>query len=255
LKNKADKIAVVILAAGKGTRMKSNKAKVLHEILGVPMLLYVLETARNVAGSNVIVVIGHQSEKVREIVPEDHDLAFALQERQRGTGDAVLSAIPHIPDASEHVVILCGDVPLLTSDTIMCLVEDHVQAGRDLSLLAVDVDNPQGYGRVIFDENQIVSQIIEEADATEKQKEIKTINSGVYCINKDFLLNGLPRLKPDNVQGELYLTDIIEIGYADKKIVGVMICDDAREVVGVNTRQDLALVEAIMQNRLGPHFS
>lgn len=249
MKDKEDKIVVIILAAGKGTRMKSGKAKVLHEILGVPMLLYVIESARNVAGNNIIVVIGHQSEKVREIVPENHELIFALQEKQRGTGDAVLSTLPHIPDSAEQVVILCGDVPLLTSDTIMRLVEDHVQAGRDLSLLAVDVDNPQGYGRVIFDENRIVSQIIEEADATENQKEIKTINSGVYCINKDFLKYGLPRLKPDNVQGELYLTDIVEIGYADKKIVGVLICDDAREVIGVNTRQDLALVEAIMENR------
>ena len=249
MKDKSDKIAVIILAAGKGTRMKSGKAKVLHEILGVPMLLYVIEAARNVAGNNVIVVIGHQSEKVRKIVSEDHELIFALQERQRGTGDAVLSALPHIPDPVEQVVILCGDVPLLTAGTIMCLVEDHVQAGRDLSLLAVDVENPQGYGRVIFDENSIVSKIIEEADATEKQKEIKTINSGVYCINKDFLINGLSRLKPDNVQEELYLTDIVEVGYADNKIVGVMICDDAREVVGINTRKDLALVEAIMQER------
>ena len=249
MKDKSDKIAVIILAAGKGTRMKSGKAKVIHEILGVPMLLYVIEAARNVAGNNVIVVIGHHSEKVRKIVSEDHELIFALQERQRGTGDAVLSALPHIPDPVEQVVILCGDVPLLTAGTIMCLVEDHVQAGRDLSLLAVDVENPQGYGRVKFDENRIVSKIIEEADATEKQKEIKTINSGVYCINKDFLINGLSRLKPDNVQEELYLTDIVEVGYADNKIVGVMICEDAREVVGVNTRQDLALVEAIMQER------
>lgn len=255
MKNKADNIAVIILAAGMGTRMKSGRAKVLHEILGVPMLLYVLAAAKNVAGNNVIVVIGHQAEKVREIVPEKHEFVFALQESQRGTGDAVLSALPHIPDSVEHVVILCGDVPLLTSDTITRLVEDHVHAGRDLSLLAVDVDNPQGYGRVIFDENRIVSKIVEEADATEDQKKIKTINSGVYCSNRDFLKSGLPRLKPDNVQGELYLTDIIEIGYADKKIVGVMICDDASEVIGINTRRDLALVESIMQNRLGPYLS
>ena len=135
-------VAVIILAAGMGTRMKSDKAKVLHEIQGRAMILYVVETARKIAGNNVIVVIGHQAEEVRAIVSDTAELLFAYQEQQLGTGHAVLCALPKIPKHCDHVIILCGDVPLIQPETIAALVKDHLEARRDVSLLAVEMDNP-----------------------------------------------------------------------------------------------------------------
>jgi UDP-N-acetylglucosamine diphosphorylase/glucosamine-1-phosphate N-acetyltransferase len=241
-------VAVVILAAGQGTRMKSNKAKVLHEIAGRPMILYVTEAAQKIAGKNVIVVIGHQAPEVREILSESAQLHFAYQEEQLGTAHAVQCAVPHIPDGCDEVVILCGDVPLIRTETITGLVEDHLSAERDISLLAVELENPYGYGRVLIDENRQVFGIIEEADATAAQKQIKLINAGIYCINKAFLLQALPKIRTNNVQSELYLTDIMGIGHSEKKKIGVMIGTDPSEVIGINTVQELTRVETIMQS-------
>jgi UDP-N-acetylglucosamine diphosphorylase/glucosamine-1-phosphate N-acetyltransferase len=243
-------VAVIILGAGLGTRMKSNRAKVLHEILGKPMVLYVVETAKKIAGNNVILVIGHQAEKVRSIVSEKLEVIFALQKEQLGTGHAVLCALPHIPSHVREVVILCGDVPLLTENTLMRLFEDHVSAGRDTSLLAVEIENPKGYGRILINENRKLYGIVEESEASEEQKRLKLINTGIYCIKKEFLFDSLKKVKSDNVKGEFYLTDIIEIGYRNKSVMGVMVGDDWKETVGVNTRQDLQTAENIMRNRL-----
>lgn len=245
-----EKQAVVILAAGMGKRMKSGRAKVLHEILGKPMIMYVVETANRIAGNNVVLVIGNQADKVREMVSESAEVIFALQKDQLGTGHAVSCALPYLPDHTQEVVVLCGDVPLLTFGTVMRLIKDHVKAKRDISLLAVEIDNPKGYGRVLFDKNRNVSGIVEEADASAEQKRIKTINTGIYCIKKEFLFDSLQKVKSDNVQGEFYLTDIIKIGYREGKVVGVIIGGDGEETIGVNNRHDLMTVENIMRNRL-----
>lgn len=245
-----EKQAIVILAAGLGKRMKSGKAKVLHEILGKPMIMYVVETANRIAGNNVVLVIGNQADKVREMVSESAEVIFALQKDQLGTGHAVSCALPYLPDNTQEVVVLCGDVPLLTFETVMRLIKDHVKAKRDISLLAVEIDNPKGYGRVLFDKNRNVSGIVEEADASAEQKRIKTINTGIYCIKKEFLFDSLQKVKSDNVQGEFYLTDIVKIGYREGKVVGVIIGGDCEETIGVNNRHDLMTVENIMRNRL-----
>ncbi len=242
--------AVVILAAGMGKRMKSGKAKVLHEILGKPMIIYVVETANRIAGNNVVLVIGNQADKVREVVSESAEVIFALQKDQLGTGHAVSCALPYLPDHTQEVVVLCGDVPLLTFETVMRLIKDHVKAKRDISLLAVEIDNPKGYGRVLSDKNGNVSGIVEEADASAEQKRIKTINTGIYCIKKEFLFDSLQKVKSDNIQGEFYLTDIVKIGYREGKVVGVIIGGDGEETIGVNNRHDLMTVENIMRNRL-----
>ncbi len=250
-------VAVVILAAGLGTRMKSGKAKVLHEILDQPMVAYVAETAGKVAGDNIIFIIGNQAEKVRQVVSDScmQRLGFlprfALQEEQLGTGHAVLCALPEIPACAEDVVILCGDVPLLTAATLSHFLTDHTKTGRDISLLAVQLDKPKGYGRVLMDENENVLGIVEEADATDEQRKIKTINTGVYCVKKQFLTEAVRKIRADNAQGEFYLTDIIEIGYREGKRIGSLIGNDPDEVLGVNTPQDLTLVENIMRHRLG----
>jgi UDP-N-acetylglucosamine diphosphorylase/glucosamine-1-phosphate N-acetyltransferase len=241
-------VAVIILAAGMGTRMKSNKAKVLHEVQGKPMILYVVETARKIAGDNVIVVIGNQAETVRTAVAESAELLFAYQDQQLGTGHAVLCALPQIPEPCDYVIILCGDVPLIQAETIDDLVAQHLKARRDLSLLAVEMDNPFGYGRVVIDDAKRLHAIVEESDATESQKKIKLINSGIYCVNKVFLRQALPDIKPNNAQGELYLTDIVSIGYRQNRNMGVMTAANCQQILGINTCQDLETVDAVMQS-------
>jgi UDP-N-acetylglucosamine diphosphorylase/glucosamine-1-phosphate N-acetyltransferase len=243
-------IAVVILAAGMGTRMKSDKAKVLHEIAGKPMILYVVESARKTVGDDVIVVVGHQAQKVQEIISKTAQLHYAHQEKQLGTAHAVLCALPNIPDHCDEIVILCGDVPLILPETIMGLIEDHLADHRDISLLAVEVEDPYGYGRVLLDDSGQVIGIVEETDASVEQRKIKVINSGIYCINKQFLQNALPKIQANNAQEELYLTDIMAIGYGENRKVGVMIGTDNLQILGVNNIRDLEAVDKIMKTRI-----
>ena len=243
-----ENIAVIILAAGMGTRMKSDRAKVLHEIKGQPMILFVVDTARKIAGDNVIVVVGHQAQEVRTIVSNTANLLFAYQAKQLGTAHAVQCAMPQIPDHCEHVVILCGDVPLIQPETIAGLVDDHLHAQRDVSLLAVELDDPHGYGRILLDNNRQISAIIEESDATDRQKQIKLINTGIYCISKNFLLDALPQIRPDNAQAEFYLTDIMAVGYQESRNMGVLIGKNSQQITGINTYQDLLEVESIMKS-------
>jgi UDP-N-acetylglucosamine diphosphorylase/glucosamine-1-phosphate N-acetyltransferase len=243
------RIAVVILAAGLGKRMKSSRAKVLHEVLGKPMVVYVVETAVQIAGEAVVVVVGNQAEAVRRVVSRAAEVAFAYQERQLGTGHAVICALPQLPAASEEIMVLCGDVPLVTAATLRTLVGDHLQAGRDATLLAVDLNQPYGYGRVLTTPDGRVSGIVEEADATDEQRRIRTINSGIYCINRRFLEEALPRLTRDNAQGEFYLTDIVRFGYESGRKVGAARAHNPDEIMGINTPEDLARVEAILGGR------
>jgi UDP-N-acetylglucosamine diphosphorylase/glucosamine-1-phosphate N-acetyltransferase len=244
-----DKIAVIILAAGLGTRMKSNRAKVLHEIRQKPMVLYVVETAMKVAASDIILVIGNQAEEVRETVSKIADLTFAFQEEQLGTGHAVLCALPFISDSVEEVVILCGDVPLITAETIIDLVDDHQRQKRDVSLLAAELEDPTGYGRIVTDKNNRFCAIVEESDASKTEKRIKIVNSGIFCVNKQFLLKALPKIRSDNAKGEIYLTDLIAIGYSENKNLGIKVGAHPLEIIGVNTAEDLERVEAIMRSR------
>lgn len=246
-----DKIAAIILAAGLGTRMKSDRAKVLHEINGKPMIMYVIETAKKIVGEDIVLVVGKQAEKVKELVSAVYEVIFALQEDQLGTGHAVKCALPLIPEYAKQVLILCGDVPLLSSGTVTKLYDNHIRGERDVSILAVEIENPQGYGRVIIDDKHSVLGIVEEADATADQKRIKIINSGIYCVKKTFLEYSLNKIKADNAQGEFYLTDIVKIGYKENKRVGAIIGEDKEEILGVNSIKDLMVVEGIIQKRSG----
>jgi len=243
-----DQVTVVILAAGLGTRMKSNKAKVLHEVCGKPMIQYVAETARKVAGNNVVLVVGNQADQVRRAVSKLGSFSFAYQKEQRGTGHAVLCALPHIPSGCQEVVILCGDVPLIKADTVKALIKSHAAEQRDLSVLAVELEDATGYGRILLDENGRVKAIVEESDATASQKRIRLINTGIFCVRKDFLLQTVPRIKSDNAQGEIYFTDIVQIAYSEKNHIGVTIGGDHLEVTGINTIQELEKVEQAMKN-------
>ncbi len=240
-------IGIVILAAGLGTRMKSDKAKVLHEICGRPMIEYVVLTANHVAGPNVVVVIGHQADLVKKAVMSKGEAIFAYQGQQLGTGHAVMCAMPHIPNTVEQVVILCGDVPLIRAATIDHLIANHNAHGRDLSLLAVQVEQPKGYGRVILDPTGQLIAIVEEKDADAAQKEINVINSGIYVVNKAFLEWALPQLRADNAQKEFYLTDIIKHGHSGGRTIGVVKGGGSAEIIGVNSRDDLQNAENLMK--------
>lgn len=246
-----EKVCTVILAAGLGTRMMSDKAKVLHDISGRPMILYVVETATEISGENVVLVVGHQADTVRRVVSREATVRYALQKNQLGTGHAVMCALAHVPDTAEHVMLLSGDVPNLSAKTALDLLNEHVTADRDVSILAVDIDNPKGYGRIIVGESGQVVKIVEETDASAAQKRIKTINTGIYCVRKQFLVEALKKINADNAQGEYYLTDIIEIGCTEGRCVGVMVGRDRDEVLGVNSVQDLAAAEKAMRRRRG----
>lgn len=244
---KQNQTAVIILAAGMGTRMKSNKAKVLHEVLGKPMVLYVVETAEKVAGNNIILVVGNQAEKVQEVVSKKIVVQYALQPEQLGTGHAVSCALPYVPDSCDEVVILYGDVPLITDDTILHFISKHRNDNLDITLLAVEMEDPYGYGRIIMDKENRLKRIVEEADAIKEERRIKIVNTGIYCVKKDVLSHSLSKIKPNNVQGEFYLTDIVEIGYMENKKMGVYIADDGKEFHGINSYSDLTEAENLMR--------
>lgn len=241
-----DNIAAIILAAGKGTRMKSDKAKVLHPLAGRPMISYVLETAVNVCGRNIVVVVGDQADAVRQTVAEAADVWFAHQHEQLGTGHAVQCALPELPPNIENVMILCGDVPLITEQTLNALMHAHLHAQNAVTLLGVDLDNPHGYGRLVTDQRGHVIRIVEEADATESEKGIATINSGIYCIHRGFLEQTIARLESNNAQNELYLTDLVEIAVSNNAPVGMMRAKEPSELMGINTVADLKQVDALI---------
>ena len=249
MQKNGNNVAIIVLAAGLGTRMKSSKAKVLHYVCGKPMIMYVADTASEVAGNEVVLVIGHEATKVRQIVSGEYSFMFAYQKEQLGTGHAVQCALPLVPESAENVIIMCGDVPLIKPKTVMKLLDEHVREKRDISLLAVEIEDPLGYGRILLDSDMNVSAIVEEADATLEQKNIKTINSGTYCVKKSFLLHSLKKIKPNNNQKELYLTDIIAVCYNEGKKIGAVICSDYREVIGVNNPEDLNRSEMVLRNR------
>jgi UDP-N-acetylglucosamine diphosphorylase/glucosamine-1-phosphate N-acetyltransferase len=248
--NRTEKVSIIILAAGLGTRMKSKQAKVLHKIMGKPMISHVLETACRIAGEDVIVVVGHQADLVMEACLKINPVSFAFQKEQRGTGHAVLCAMPEVPKKVENIVILCGDVPMLKPETIQALLADHIRENRDVSLLAVKLEDPTGYGRIVMNKDRELTRIVEEADATAVEKKISIVNSGIYCVTKDFLSASLQKITPDNAQGELYLTDIIGVGYSMGKHMGVLVGSHPEEVQGINTTADLAAVETLMESKM-----
>jgi UDP-N-acetylglucosamine diphosphorylase/glucosamine-1-phosphate N-acetyltransferase len=238
--------AIVILAAGLGTRMKSDKAKVLHQIHGKPMINYVVATARQIAPEGVVVVVGHQADRVEAVVRADHAARFALQPEQLGTGHAVDCAMDALPADTTDVIILCGDVPLIQPETLRRLWRDHTGNDRALTVLGVEMENPTGYGRLLLDESGAFTGIVEEADASEAQKALRLVNSGIYCVEKSFLAKALGEVQADNAQGEYYLTDIVAIGHAQGLSMGVLSGPNPSEVIGVNSPEELKIVRDIM---------
>ena len=237
------------MAAGLGTRMKSNRAKVLHELGGLPLIAHVVRAAQALGPQAILVVVGHQAEEVeRAALAEVGDLARAvLQAQQRGTGDAVESARSELENTDSLVLILSGDVPMIKTETLRKLIEYHNNARANCTILSVRLENPTGYGRIIRDEADSFQKIIEHRDATEEQRGVKEINSGIYCFDAKDLYRALRKVEPANDQGEYYLTDVAEIILADGGTVSVYLHGDSREVSGINTRAELAEFENLIR--------
>lgn len=237
--------AVIVLAAGAGTRMKSTKQKTLHSIGGRSLLSHSLHAANGMNPEHLIAVVGHQRDQV---IPEveavaaelDREVLQAVQEQQNGTGDAVAAGLAPIPGYQGTVIVTNGDVPLLRAETIQSLHEAHTAAGAAVTVLSLELDDPTGYGRIVRDAAGDVTEIVEQKDADEQQKEITEVNSGVFAFDGAMLADALKRLNTDNAQGELYITDVLAIARGDGLTVGAHVADDPGELAGVNNRVQLA---------------
>jgi len=241
------KLQAVVLAAGKGTRMKSDLPKVLHEMAGRSLLGHVLASVRAAAIPRTVVVVGHKAAMVENAVRAD-DLDFALQEPQLGTGHAVQVAVPYL-SFEGYTVILAGDVPLLRAETILRLVGETVASRSAASVLTCVVEDAGAYGRIIKDAAGRLTGIVEARDATEAQLAIGEYNSGVFCFHTPDLIDALARLEADNDQAEYYLTDTIAHLVAAGRPVQVVSIEDAGEVVGINTVEELRAAEEIYRLR------
>jgi len=240
--------AAIILAAGQGTRMKSRLAKVLHPLSGRPMLSYVLDLAAGARCSPRLVIVGHQAEAVSGLVQEK-GARPVLQAQPLGTGNAVLQAQLALKHFEGPILILNGDVPLLRTKTLEALFEAHQARAATLSLLTVRLPKPFGYGRILRGPDGAILNIVEEKDASAEEKRVNEVNTGVYLCQAQFLFEALGQIRPNNAQGEYYLTDIIGIATrSGKKLLGLEATPD--EVIGINSRSDLARAEALMQDRI-----
>src|SRR6516225_4895589 len=237
----ATPLAIVILAAGEGKRMHSALPKVLQPLAGRPLLQHVIDTARTLAPSAIHVVYGHGGERVRSAL-RDAPVSWTLQDKQLGTGHAVLQAMPQIPD-DHRVLVLYGDVPLIRRETLAELAQ---LAGADgLGLLTARLDEPQGYGRIVRNARGLVQRIVEQKDATTRQLAIRECNTGVLVSPARRLRSWLDRLTAANAQGEYYLTDVIAMAVKERVSVRALLAEDASEVLGVNDKVQLAQLESV----------
>lgn len=241
----ANNTKAIILAAGKGTRMKSDKSKVLHEIFGKTLLGYVLDAVNK---TNLVdksfVIVGHQADEVEKFVKENYDNAScALQTPQLGTGHAVSMVCPQLQDYDGEVIILCGDTPLITEETLKKFMESHRSKNSDLTVMSAIFEDPTNYGRIVRSGDKLsapLTSIIEEKDATAEQKAIKEVNAGIYCLNWQKIKPAFSQLTSNNAQGEYYLTDIIAWGCKQGLNVNAYILEDNEEIFGINSKSHLA---------------
>lgn len=250
--DRAAALAVVVLAAGQGTRLRSERAKVLHRVAGRSLVRHVLEAARPLAAASTVVVVGHQGEQVEaEVTSAGIDgLVVVEQREQRGTGHAVLQAMPVLPDSIQWVLVLYGDTPLLTSDVLADLA---TVAGAPVRMLTTMLDDPTGYGRVVRSTDGSVAKVVEHADASAAERAIQEANAGMYLVRRDVLATALERLEPRNAQGELYLTDLVALARSDGHDVEAVVAP-SETVAGVNDRSQLAHAAAVLRSRWLDHL-
>lgn len=241
-------LAAVILAAGKGTRMKSSLPKVLHRVCGRTMLEHVLLAVQQTGAQKTVLVVGHQGELVAESVRDKTETVY--QAEQLGTAHALLQCRQVLKGFDGDILVVCGDTPLLKSQTLLQLQAEHSRCGFAATVLTAVLPDPTGYGRIIRNTTGGIMKIVEQKDATPGELAVTEINTGVYCFKAGGLFEALSEIRPDNAQGEYYLTDIIEYYIARGKPVGAVIAGDASEVTGINDRCQLALVESVLRRRV-----
>ncbi|HXW39015.1 MAG TPA: NTP transferase domain-containing protein [Acidimicrobiales bacterium] len=250
----------IVLAAGEGTRMRSERPKPLHRLCGRPMVLHVLDALAELELDRVVVVVGHGAEWVTKTLadeaPTTLKIEFVEQTVQRGTGDATAVALTGLPEDDEDadVVVLPGDTPLLRPATLAALVRHHRATEAAATLLTAILDSPRGYGRVIHSSEEQVSRVVEEVDATDDERAVLEINTSIYCFRRALLPPALRRLSPSNAQGEYYLTDVVEVLSDAGHSVRSMVIDDPVETAGVNDRAQLAFAEAELRDRINERW-
>lgn len=249
-------VAALVLAAGMGKRMQSDLAKVLHEMAGRSLLAHVIESLDLLGVGRRVVVVGHQRDKVRAAFAHRDDLEWAVQAEQRGTGHACMMAEPALGEFAGTLLVVCGDTPLLTATTLHQLLETHASSGAAVTVLSMRLPDPKGYGRIVRAADGVgIERIVEEKDADATQKAIDEVNSGIYAFSYPALVTVLGQLTSDNSQGEYYLTDTVALLQQRGARAAVRCADDPRELLGINTPDQLAEAEAAWRDleRRGGH--
>jgi bifunctional UDP-N-acetylglucosamine pyrophosphorylase/glucosamine-1-phosphate N-acetyltransferase len=246
-----DKVTAVVLAAGQGTRMKSSRPKVLHQILGRPMIAYLLDTLREVGVNDIVVVVGHQAEAVKEAL-RDYELRFVIQEPQLGTGHAVQVAMPQVSPETGTVMVLCGDAPLISGESIAALQLLHDSTGAAVTVQTIELADGAHYGRVVRDEQGLVAAVVQAKDSQDRPDllAIREINTGAYCFDATFLAEGLTKIPKSSVTGEIYLTDLIHIARRQGRGVEALIDSDWEALLGINSRAELAGATRTVKRRI-----
>ena len=242
-----DKLYTLILAAGKGTRMKSDLPKVLHKINNKELIKYVIDQATDTGSDEIYVIVGYKRELVENAVKDySKNLFFVEQKEQLGTGHAVMMAEEDLKDKTGNIIILCGDVPLLKSETLKAFLSHHNSSKAAATVLTTEFENPFGYGRIITDVEGNITKIVEEKDANESEKSVKEINSGVYLIDCKLMFSALKQINSNNAQNEYYLTDVMSILKNQNKKISTFIIEDNNEILGINTLEQLSLASDLM---------
>ena len=244
-------VIALVLAAGKGTRMKSDKSKLVHKIYGKELVKRVVETAKKSGVNDVIAVVGYKKEQVQQVLGDS--VKYAYQDEMLGTGHAVLQAEEYLKNRNGKVVVLNGDVPILRPETVKKFIKKSINNKEYATILTAIYNNPTGYGRVVRDIGGNVKAIVEEKDATEDERNIQEINAGIYCFDIQELLKALKELKPNNVQNEYYITDIIKIMNDKGLKTGAVIVEDNTEILGVNDKIQLELLTKVLKLRINQY--
>ena len=241
-------VMAIVMAAGKGTRMKSKKSKLVQKIYGKEVVKRAVENAEKAGIKDIVAVVGYMKEEVMAVLGDS--VKYAKQEEMLGTGHAVMQAKEYLRGKKGKVLVLNGDVPLIRPETLNKLIEKSIENKEYVTLLTAIYDNPTGYGRIVRDEGGNISAIVEEKDTTEEQKEIKEINAGIYCFDIEELLAALEKIQPNNAQGEYYLTDVIQIMNEKGLKTGAVIVEDNTEILGINDRIQLEMLTKVLQMRI-----